>query len=108
MFACLKGRGFRFESTRVTNQERIETMVAVLAIAFAWAHKVSDWRDAEQKPITVKKHGRLTVSFFRYGLDWIRQTLVGITAKPKQLAQCLEVFINSWLNLQSSIRLGDF
>lgn len=105
LFGCLKGRGFRFEDTRITKLQRIETMMAVLTIAFAWAHKVGDWLNAEKKPIRVKKHGRLAISYFRYGLDWIRQALVGVATKPAQLDKCIEILIDSWPNLRTNIRL---
>lgn len=105
LFACLKGRGFRFESTRITALQRIETMLSVLTIAFAWAHKVGDWLDAEKKSIVVKKHGRLAISYFRYGLDWIRQTVVGMTAKPCQLSKCIEILISSWPMLRTKAML---
>ena len=36
-----------FESTRLTAQDRIENRMAVLAIAFAWAHKMGDWLHTE-------------------------------------------------------------
>ena len=105
LFACLKGRGFRFESTRLTAQDRIENMMAVLAIAFAWAHKMGDWLHTERKAITVKRHQRLAISYFRYGLDWIRRALVGFTPQPDKLAQCLKVLINSWPKLSAISRI---
>ncbi len=40
LFQALKGRGFRFEETHKTKPERIEKMVAVLAIALVWAYKI--------------------------------------------------------------------
>ena len=39
-----KGRGFRFEDTRITDPPQFQKLVAVIAIAFAWAHRVSEWR----------------------------------------------------------------
>ena len=99
LFACLKGRGFRFEGTRLTAYDRIENMMAVLAIAFAWAHKMGDWLDKERKAITVKKHKRLAISYFRYGLDWIRKNLVGVVPQPEKLAQCIRVLTKSWPTL---------
>lgn len=108
LFACLKGRGFRFESTHLTAQDRIENMMAVLAIAFAWAHKMGDWLHTERKPITVKKHQRLAISYFRYGLDWIRTALIGLTRQTEKLAQCIQVLVNSWPKLSVTSRLKDF
>jgi len=101
LFSCLKGRGFRFESTRITKLKRVEKMVSVLAIAFAWSHKVGDWR-AEVKPIKIKKHGRLAVSYFRYGLDWIRRGLVGIKPKRSQFEESLKILMDCWPNIDHS------
>ena len=38
LFSCLKGRGFHFEETHLTNLDRIEKLMALLAIGVAWAH----------------------------------------------------------------------
>ena len=43
--------------------------MALLAIAFCWAHKVGEWKNQAIKPLKVKTHGRLEQSVFRYGLD---------------------------------------
>ena len=55
LFACLKTRGFRFEDTHLTDPERVSKMVALLAIAFVWAHQTGEWLH-EQRPIPLKKH----------------------------------------------------
>ncbi|MBL0229507.1 MAG: hypothetical protein IPP76_01425 [Moraxellaceae bacterium] len=34
-------------------------MMALLAIALAWAHKVGEWQHKVIKPLVIKKHGRL-------------------------------------------------
>ena len=33
LFSCLKERGFNFEDTRITNLERVEKLMGVLAMA---------------------------------------------------------------------------
>lgn len=77
LFQSLKGRGFRFEDTRVVEQNRIEQMLALLAIGFAWAHKTGEWK-AERKPIFLKKirkQKRPQYTYFRYGLDYLREKM---------------------------------
>jgi hypothetical protein len=64
LFGCLKGRGFNFEDTHVTDIDRIKKIFVLLAIAFCWAHKTGEWQHAI-KPIKIKKHGRPAVSLFR-------------------------------------------
>lgn len=54
LFAALKSRGFRFEDTHLKELERIGRMVALLAIAFAWAHQTGEIL-SEDKPIPFKK-----------------------------------------------------
>lgn len=77
LFQALKGRGFRFEETHVTQMIRIEKIIAFLAVAFAWAHKAGEWRAIKKEiPLkTIRKQKRPQYSFFRYGLDLIRDLI---------------------------------
>jgi hypothetical protein len=75
LFACLKSKGFSFEETHLTNPERIEKLLVLLTVAFCWAHKTGEWRH-EEKAIVIKKHGRKLQSYFRYGLDYLRDILL--------------------------------
>jgi Transposase DDE domain. len=75
LFGCLKSKGFRFEETAMVNRNRIKKLVAVLTLAFCWAHLTGEWQAAQHKPIPLKKHGRPQHNFFRYGLNWIAQKL---------------------------------
>ena len=77
LFQCLKSRGFNFEDTRITKLDRLERMVAVLAIAFVWAVKVGEWCTENIKILNTKKHGRPEKSIFRYGLDALNQAVLG-------------------------------
>lgn len=76
LFSCLKGRGFNLEETRVTDLVRIKRLLTVPIIAFCWSHCTGEWRHENIKPITIKKHKRLAKSYFKYGLDWIRDKLL--------------------------------
>lgn len=78
LFSCLKGRGFRFESTHITQPDRIKKLVGVLAIAFCWAHKVGEWRNT-CRPIKMNKYKdakRPQYSYFRYGLNLLRDNVI--------------------------------
>jgi SAM-dependent methyltransferase len=98
LFGCLKTKGFRFEDTHITKPERIEKLLFLLTIAFCWAHKIGEWRHTE-KPIIIKKHGRKFQSYFRYGLDYLRDILLNITEhtveKLAQLMRPLRIFEGS-------------
>lgn len=89
LFGCLKGRGFNFEDTHMTDNGKISNLIVILAVAFAWAYKTGEWRHDEKEPIKIKKHGRLAVSIFRYGLDYICDGLGKIFFKLGRKLGCL-------------------
>ena len=99
LFGCLKTRGFRFESTHLTDPDRISKLVAVLAIVFAWCHVIGEWAHI-QEPIRVKKHGRRAISIFRYGLDKLRGILLNITGNIHNFRRMLTILMNR-INLRS-------
>ncbi len=63
------------EDTHMIEPVKIEKLLFILTIAFCWAYKTGEL-SARRKPIVVKKHGRLSKSVFRVGLDLIRSTLL--------------------------------
>jgi len=91
LFGCLKTRGFDWEATHITDQKRLEKLLAFLAIAFCWSHLVGEWLH-EVKPITLKNHGRPAQSLFRYGFDYLRACLFHHHESARQYAfhQALE------------------
>jgi hypothetical protein len=94
LFGCLKSRGFRLEETHMSEGEKLKKLIGLLALAFCWCHKVGQWLN-EEKPLKVKKHGRLAKSIFRLGLDYLREILLNLTEKSKQLAFAQVVLILS-------------
>jgi Transposase DDE domain len=96
LFQGLKGRGFRFEETHLTDLERIKKLMAVLAMGFVWAHRIGEWL-ASQKPITFKNHKtqiRPQNSYFRYGLDFIRELIFSFKKQRiKYFRKCIEMII---------------
>jgi len=85
LFGCLKSRGFRLEETHVTEPERLKKLIALLALAFCWAHVVGEWL-SQQKALKTKKHGRLAKSIFRYGFNHLRRILCNISDRFQQVA----------------------
>lgn len=92
-FSCLKGRGFNFEDTHVTDRAKIKRLLAVAVIAFCWAHRVGEWQHENVKPIKVKKHLRLAKSLFRVGLDKINQALFALLFKGDEAIKMLFSFL---------------
>jgi hypothetical protein len=85
LFGCLKSRGFRLEETHVIEPERLKKLIALLALAFCWAHVVGEWL-SRQKALKTKKHGRLAVSIFRSGLNHLRRILCNLSDRLQQIA----------------------
>lgn len=68
LFGALKSRGFNLEDTRLQDPERLERLLALLALAFTWAFVVGQWQ-AAVKELKLKKHGYPPQSIFRLGLN---------------------------------------
>lgn len=86
LFGCLKSRGFCFEDTHQQIDERINTMIFVLALALCWAVKTGEWLLEQGYVIPIKKlHERQEklYSLFRIGLDHLKvQMLHHLNFKP--------------------------
>ena len=93
LFQALKGRGFNMEATRITHYFRIKKVVALLAIAFCWAHKTGEWRHDHVKALKLKNHGRLEKSQFRYGLDYLADKLFTPVISPQEVMRLLVLFL---------------
>jgi hypothetical protein len=85
LFGCFKKRGFCLEETRLREAERLKKMVALLALAFCWAHKVGEWV-SQDKPLAIKQHGRKAKSIFRSGLDHLRRIICNLASATQQIA----------------------
>lgn len=72
LFGIYKSRGFCLEETSLRDPERVKKLLALLTLALCWAVLIGQWLN-ELKPLTLKNHGRLAKSVFRYGFDHIKQ-----------------------------------
>lgn len=91
LFSALKSRGFNLEDTHLTTAERLDKLLALLAIAFAWAHLIGEWC-YQQRPLKLKKHGYLPKSYFKRGLDTLRSAiLAGYAPARISLRDCLNL-----------------
>ncbi len=74
-FKAMKSSGFDIKNTHLQDIERIEKLVLLVMLAFVWCYKVGIYLH-EICPIKIKKHGRMSKSIFKYGLDYISSTLL--------------------------------
>lgn len=91
LFSCLKSRGFDLEATRLRHDQRLERLMALLALAFAFAYRMGTWL-AERTPIRIKGHGRKEQSVFRVGLDHLREVLLNLPYRREEFCRFLRVF----------------
>ena len=107
LFSCLKGRGFNFEETHLTKKDRVDKLMAILAMAVAWVHKIGEWRD-DLRPIKLKKFRcgqvRPQYSYFRYGLDYIREIIFHKENRLQQFLECLELLSPASIATEDTMR----
>ena len=90
LFSALKSRGFNLEDTHMTTADRLDKLLALLAIAFAWAHLVGEWCH-QQRPLKLKAHGYLAKSYFKRGLDALRSAILAGHAPARiSIRDCLD------------------
>ena len=56
LFGCLKSRGFDLESTHMIELERMDKLMGVLALAFAWCLIAGHWKYREAEALPLNKH----------------------------------------------------
>ena len=82
MFGNLKTKGFALEATHLTDPDKLDTLLALLAFAVTITVKTGAAM-ARLHPIPVKKHGRRAHSLFALGLYTLRKIFVA--ANPAQI-----------------------
>lgn len=75
LFADTKSRGFNLEDTHITDPAKLDTLMAIVALAVTWAYRCAT---AAMGPAAIRRkaHGRREKSWFRLGLDTLRKWLI--------------------------------
>jgi hypothetical protein len=103
-FQSFKSRGFDLEGTHLKDLTKLKKLVAFVSIAFSMCVSLGIYQHEKGKKIKVKKHGYKANSFFRYGLDTIRQML---KKEEQKWNQFIAKFIR-WLKLKLFPFLSQF
>ncbi|MEN0051257.1 MAG: IS4 family transposase [Bacteroidota bacterium] len=74
-FQSIKGRGFNIEQTHLDDPVRLRKLFALVSIAFTLCLNAGIWWNDHVKRIPVKNHGYKKNSFFRHGLNKIREAI---------------------------------
>ena len=75
LFQCLKSRGFDLQSTHLQHDKRITKLFMMCSLAFALCLSVGIYSHYKIATIPKKNHGYKALSFFRKGLDVIRENI---------------------------------
>lgn len=89
LFAALKSRGYDLEATHLTKPDRVQRLIGLLGLTFAWTHLVGEQRAGREGPPPTKCHGRREQSLFRYGLDWLQSVLTTPEGQAAAFFRCL-------------------
>jgi hypothetical protein len=74
LFGDAKTRGLNLQDTRLTDPRKLHTLMALVALALAWAGRTAATTLGTRAPQR-KSHGYLAKSWFRLGFDRIRNLL---------------------------------
>jgi hypothetical protein len=83
LFGDTKTRGLNLEDTHITNPEKLASLIVVVMLAITWAYRCAT-SAMDMKAIPRKSHGRREKSWFRIGLDALRDWILN---SPKAAAQ---------------------
>lgn len=103
LFGILKLRGFRLESTHMTEPERVSKLFAILTLALCWCIRTGEIL-SEYQPLKLKPHGRLEQSLFRYGFDRLRYIFLHFDRQMDAFTEVLKLLLvdtdNSSIDIQ--------
>lgn len=75
LFGDAKTRGLNLEDTHITNPEKLASLIVIVMLAITWAYRCAT-QTMGMKAIPRKSHGRREKSWFRIGLDALRDWIV--------------------------------
>lgn len=91
LFSAFKIRGFNLEETHLSQNHKIDSMIAILSLAFVWCHTIGEWLN-ETKPIKILKHGRKAKSLFLYGFEYLDDIFSNYEVRGRALAWAMRKF----------------
>ena len=91
LFSAYKIRGFNLESTHMSENKKLDSLIAILSLAFVWCHTVGEWLN-EKKPIKTLKHGRKEKSFFLSGFEYLDEIFSHYDVRGRELDKAVKLF----------------
>lgn len=103
MFSAFKTRGFNFESTKITEPDKLEKLIALLSITFCWCYAIGEVRN-DIEPIKFRDDLKtLSKSIFQYGLEFIRNAFLNPIIKSDYINIAYHIFSSYILQQRSFV-----
>lgn len=67
LFKAMKSSGFNIEDTHVTARDRLQKLILLTMMAFAWCCRVGDYLDQQIKPIIIKNMQEEPILYLNMG-----------------------------------------
>ncbi|MFI0847846.1 hypothetical protein ACH196_28035, partial [Mesorhizobium sp. IMUNJ23232] len=77
-----KTRGLNIEDTHITDPEKLASLIVIIMLAITWAYRCAT-HSMGIKAIRRKSHGRRAKSWFRTGLDALRDWIANRPIEAK-------------------------
>ncbi len=97
LFGDSKRRGLNIEDTRLTDQTKLSTLLAVVTFAIVWAYACAK-AIKSSGPIAKTNQGYLRKSVFRHGFDQLRKWIA------KAPRKAIDVWISIWPKNSQTIK----
>ncbi len=97
-FSALKTRGFNFESTHITDMEKLSKLMFVVSIALLWSYRSGEILE-EITPTRIKKHGFKAKSLIKVGSEAISKALARMVNTKKYICNIIKAVFDSGLTM---------
>ena len=91
LFSAFKIRGFNLEETHLSANHKIDSLIAILSLAFVWCHTIGEWINSK-KTIKTLNHGRKAKSLFLAGFEYLDDVFSNSELRGYQLAFVIRKF----------------
>lgn len=92
-FQSIKKRGFHLEATHLQDLTRLHKLIALVALAFTCCLVVGLWQHQNRNAIPLKNHAYKANSFFRHGLDCIRQAYRKVQSQCQHMEHVFQILL---------------
>lgn len=103
-FSAIKIRGYNFENTHITDQEKISKLMFVVSIALLWAYKCGEIKELKNQT-TIKNHGYKATSLIKNGVILISKSIARLVITKKELIQIIKAVFDPNITLKKRMSL---